>query len=284
MTELDETTKVESSSSISKGFKKFLEKHPVILKAVQWIVPLFLLFVIIITVYWSWFVKLPNVPEENGETSGLFLLLPIVIIILAGVILEWLSDISDKSFQTLLKMKDERKVEEDKLRESLATSGLGHIVDMITYSRTELEMYYRTGLSQQQKSYRNSIWAMWIGFLVIAVGISLFVVELPYVNQKYLNGEVQILTIGGGVLMELVSGFFLYMYRESTYKLTYLYNRQNVLYDSLICLEISKQEKGDQELKRMIVSNILSQASANVHSSWLKRPAAIAKGKKENSK
>ena len=283
MTDQNISSKDENSSGIAAWLKKFLENHPVILKTVKWLVPLFLLVAIIVIAYWSWFVKLPAyIDAPEGQDNGydaLFMFLPVVIIIISIFIIDWLTDISDKSFQTLLELKNERRISEEKLRESLTESGLGHIMDLITYSRKELEIYYEIGRSQQQKSYRNSILAMWIGFLVIASGIALYLVPLPNINQEFLNGNLQILTIGSGVMIEVVGAFFLFMYRESTQKLTYLYDRQNVLYDSLICLEISKEQRGDAEIKRMIVSNILNQASGNIRSPLRKKPKVIQKEK-----
>jgi len=131
------------------------------------------------------------------------------------------------------------------------------LIPLITYSRIELEQYHKIGLSQTQKSYRYSIIAMWIGFLIIAFGIVTYIIPSQYINPDLISGNFQILTIGSGIVTELISALFLWIYKSSMSRLTYFYNRQVFIHNALFAYKISNTMKESDAAKKVIVDKIL---------------------------
>src|SRR5450759_796833 len=83
-------------------------------------------------------------------------------------ILRLIAEDAEKEFNDKLdEIAKKQNSYEDKL---VANDELG-LIPLVTYSRIELEQYYKIGLTQTKKSYAYSIVSMWIGFLIIIVGI-----------------------------------------------------------------------------------------------------------------
>lgn len=137
-----------------------------------------------------------------------------------------------------------------------ANDDLG-LIPMVTYSRIELEQYYKIGLTQTQKSYTYSIVSMWIGFLIIILGIILYLFPSKVTNQELLSGNFQILTIASGILTEFISALFLWIYKSSVNNLTYFYNRQIFIHNTLLAYKIATSMKDGDTTKKIIVEKIL---------------------------
>tara|TARA_R110001592_G_C12970460_1_gene733200 strand:+ start:64 stop:924 length:861 start_codon:yes stop_codon:yes gene_type:complete len=131
------------------------------------------------------------------------------------------------------------------------------LIPLITYSRIELEQYHRIGLNQTQKSYRYSIISMWIGFLIIAFGIITYIIPNKYINPDLIGGNFQVLTIASGIITELISALFLWIYKSSISRLTYFYNRQVFIHNALFAYKISNTMKESDSAKKIIVEKIL---------------------------
>lgn len=142
---------------------------------------------------------------------------------------------------------------EDKLE---ANDDLG-LIPLVTYSRIELEQYYKIGLTQTQKSYTYSIVAMWIGLLIIIFGIILYLFPSKITNQELTSGNFQILTIASGIFTEFISALFLWIYKSSVNNLTYFYNRQIFIHNTLLAYKISTSMKDGDLAKKIIVQKIL---------------------------
>jgi hypothetical protein len=141
-----------------------------------------------------------------------------------------------------------------KILEENDTEGL---IPLITYSRIELEQYHKIGLNQTQKSYRYSIIAMWVGFFIIAFGILTYIIPIKYINPELINGNFQFLTIASGIITELISALFLWIYKSSSNRLTYFYNRQVFIHNALFAYKVSNTMKESDEAKKVIVEKIL---------------------------
>ncbi len=142
---------------------------------------------------------------------------------------------------------------EDKLE---ATDDLG-LIPLVTYSRIELEQYYKIGLTQTQKSYTYSIVSMWIGFIIILLGIILYLFPANITNQDLTSGNFHILTIVSGIFTEFISALFLWIYKSSVNNLTYFYNRQIFIHNTLLAYKISTSMNDADLAKKIIVEKIL---------------------------
>ena len=142
---------------------------------------------------------------------------------------------------------------EDKLEKN-DTLGL---IPLVTYSRIELEQYYKIGLTQTQRSYTYSIVSMWIGFIIIIIGIIFYIVPNKFVNENYASGNLQVLVIASGIVTEFISALFLWIYKSSINNLTYFYNRQIFIHNTLLAFKISTSMNVGDEAKKIIVEKIL---------------------------
>jgi hypothetical protein len=165
---------------------------------------------------------------------------------------------------------DEIEKKQSNYENILEENDIEGLIPLITYSRIELEQYHRIGLNQTQKSYRYSIIAMWIGFLIIAFGILTYIIPNKYINPDLINGNFQILTIASGIITELISALFLWIYKSSIGRLTYFYNRQVFIHNALFAYKISKTMTDSDSAKKIIVEKILEFGIASNKESIIK--------------
>ncbi|MBI1804860.1 MAG: hypothetical protein HY033_12980 [Ignavibacteriae bacterium] len=147
------------------------------------------------------------------------------------------------------------------IENTLEKNEKGGLIPLVKYSRLQLEAYYKIGLSQTQRSFRYSIIAMWIGFLIIIAGIVLYILPVEKVNEKLVESNLQVMTIIGGTVVEFISALFLWVYRNSINQLTYFYNRQIFIHHVLLCAKISDGMKEPDVSKRYIIEKVLDYES-----------------------
>jgi hypothetical protein len=171
-----------------------------------------------------------------------------------SAIFKMYADDAEKEFNFRINEIEDKQSNYEKILREKDTEGL---IPLVTFSRIELEQYYKMGLHQTRRSYQYSIIAMWIGFFIIAFGIISFIIPSSYVNENFTSGNLQILTIGSGVVTEVVSALFLWIYKSSMNRLTYFYNRQVFIHNALLAFKISNSIKESDKAKELIVSKIL---------------------------
>jgi hypothetical protein len=263
-----EEEELNIGGAIKNWIENVLSKSPFLKKVINWLVPIILISGSFYLTYWCWYKNLPlllHAPkgETNGVAGFFILVAPVIAFISSFAIIGWLVDIEDISAKNIYESHLEKlKNEQRAFRERINNSDLDLIIDLVGYSRSELQTYYEMGLGQAKKSYNYSIVAMWLGFLIIVGGIVLYLVPLPYVNNNFLSGNVQVLTVVSGLIVEMIGALFFFMYRNSTNQLIYLYNRQRVMFDSVICLQICREMENKDDVYRLIIENILDYSNA----------------------
>lgn len=151
----------------------------------------------------------------------------------------------------------EIEVKQSGYEEVLKEKDTEGLIPMVTYSRIELEQYYKIGLTQSQRSFQFSMIAMWLGFLIIAFGIVSYIVPASFINRDLVEGNFQILTISSGIVMEVIAALFLGIYRNSMNRSTYFYNRQVFIHNALLAYKIAKSMKEPDLSKQLIIEKIL---------------------------
>jgi len=134
-----------------------------------------------------------------------------------------------------------------------------HLLPMLRYSRTQLETFYELVQKQARRAYANSFMAMWLGFLVLLIGISLFVVPVEKLGLEKPPENFNVVVLVGGVIIEFISALFFWVYRSANEDLTYFFNRQFHMHGSVLCYRIAatmEKPQGD-EAKRAIVDQVL---------------------------
>lgn len=219
--------------------------------------------------YLSWFVWLPDLWKWGFNPISLkavlsvlgaiyLLILPFTPIYafrgaISGILQLYAEDAKSQATQHLQSV-EQKQANFENIIGQKDTEGL---LPLVTYSRLELEQYYLIGIEQAQKSYNNSIIAMWIGFVIIIFGIVSYILPFSLVNEDFQGGNFQILTIGSGVVIELVSALFLFIFRSSTNQLTYFYNRQIFIHNALLSYKMATSMSDPDAAKKAIIDKIL---------------------------
>ena len=219
--------------------------------------------------YLCWFVWLPQLWKWGFQPLSFWAVLSVLgalylLIIpfmpiywvrdtIAGILDLYGEDAKSEASEQLLMM-EEKQENAERIFSQEDTEGL---LPLVNYSRIELKQYYLIGIEQAQKSYNNSIIAMWVGFIIIIFGIVSYILPFSLVNEDLRGGNFQILTIGSGVVIELVSALFLFIFRSSTNQLTYFYNRQIFIHNALLSYKMATSMSDPDAAKKVIIEKIL---------------------------
>lgn len=219
--------------------------------------------------YSCWYVATPivwnwgfNPPSWRGIISllGVFYLgiIPFVPVALGLETINRIFRLYIEEQESAVKQKfSDLDIDQRAAEKALEANDKTGLIPLIQYSRLQLEAYYSIGLSQTQRSFRYCILAMWIGFAVIISGISLYVLPTTQQQAKMTIGDIHIITIAGGVVIEIISALFLWIYRNSINQLTYFYNRQMYIHNVLLCDRIASSMASPDDTKRVIIERVL---------------------------
>jgi hypothetical protein len=250
--------------------RQFLLRRPRAI-TIGWIVVLLAFVAAIGVTVVCWFLLAPPLLEWANEqywhwvpASFAFSLLlfgfPVWSFMGAGALFGYFADISltmeDPAFART--QEAVRKTEQDAINqlEKKDTAGL---LPLLRYSRAQLDAYYHLGLRQTKGSYYNAVIAMWLGFLVICVGIFLYVGPVEYLHLQRPTSDFYILILAGAVIIEFVSALFLWVYSSTTGQLTYYYDLQMHNHIAILCFRIASTMQAQQadETKRIVIARIL---------------------------
>lgn len=173
---------------------------------------------------------------------------------------------------------DEAMLGQDELEKHLQAEDVHGLVKLVRYSRLQLQAYYRIGLSQTQRSFRYSIIAMWIGFFVIVAGVVSYLIPVGVLPSTP-AAPAQQFALLGGLIIELISAAFLWVYKSSINQLTYFYDRQQLNHNALLSFSIAESMTDKDSAKLKIVDRLLAPPPAVVRVSDSKSMKPKAKEK-----
>lgn len=160
--------------------------------------------------------------------------------------------------ESLSRRLEEVKSHRRQAEEILAGQDVSGLLPLVQYSSAQLEAYYEIGMAQTRKSFRYSVVAMWIGFVVIIAGIIPNVVPLEKYGLKASPLGLNLLAMAAGIVIEVISAMFLWIYRSSIAQQTYFYNRQIYTHGVLLSARIAdSMGEGKEKAKQTIVRRIL---------------------------
>ena len=132
------------------------------------------------------------------------------------------------------------------------------LLPLVKYSRAQLEVYYKLGLSQTRWSFAFSVVAMWIGFVFIIGGFLIYVGPAEeWFGVVRPEQDISILILAGGAIIEFVSALFLWVYRSTIGQMTFFYRRQIYAHNVMMCFRIADTMLDADETKKMIVAKFL---------------------------
>jgi len=239
---------------------------------------------------WSWGTQ-PFTAELSWETLkvvpallGILFLCGLAMMAVAGPggaaikILAWYAEAPAAELSRQVDALAAQQEAKERQLEQADPTGLVHLV---TYSRMQLQAYYRMGLTQTQRSFRYSIIAMWLGFAVILIGLLYQVVPLPASWSALLDSsggpaakaDLRVVALAGSTVIELIAALFLWVYRSSIAQLKYFYDRQMHIHNVVMCHRIAGAMKEpdatlakivDKVLERTWATELLAQPSGKV--------------------
>ncbi len=270
----DHRSEREASALRTWKLRQFLIRHPRMLIA-AWGVVVLAVCAALASVYLCWYFVPPYLFKWTAETwwhwipGGFAVLLlycgPIWAGMGVGALTGLIADLSlaaeDLAIRHAQQTVHEKEQEAISRLEQSDSPGL---LPLLKYSRAQLEAYYTVGLSQTRRSFFNSVLAMWLGFVLLLLGVAIYVGPVEAIGLKPPSGDFRWVIMGGAAIVEFISALFLWVYRSATVQQYAFYNRQMHAHTVILCFRIaSTMEKAQaDETKRAIVEKALEWTTA----------------------
>lgn len=253
--------------SFDDTLKKFVDRPNKKLTAVLIFI---LIFIIEIYIIYRWF--WPNILSfwiwgEQAWYSLIFaaiidsFLIIIIIAIVWGTtfkqiskIISWYAEEEQSHFEKTFK---KFEIEEEKFAAEIHEKDDAGLLPAIRYSGEALKTYYGISIQQTRRSFLFSVIAMFIGFFIILIGSASTFGFLTYLFREIKPTDINNIVIAGGVLAEIISVLFLWIYNKSSSQLTYFYNRQIQAHNVILAFRIADTMTDKDKTKHEIVKNIL---------------------------
>jgi hypothetical protein len=261
------TTKVPKTP-LSDLFRRFLEKHPKA-RIVGWCIALLIFLLVIPVAYATWLWLGSPLWEWAKEEwwhfipayfAAIFLIGIPAIVLMGGVgIATYLAEVSLSSEGADIRKAQQtvRETEEDAINRLEQTDSAG-LLPLLKYSRAQLQEYYAIGLKQTRRSFLHSVLAMWLGFILLLVGVALYIGPVEKMGlAKPDKDAFNVLVIGGAVIIEFISALFLWAFRSSTVQLNRFYDRQMHTHAVVMCYRIASTIAQADDTKKAIIEKIL---------------------------
>ncbi|MAR90804.1 MAG: hypothetical protein SV765_03895 [Pseudomonadota bacterium] len=149
-----------------------------------------------------------------------------------------------------------RETEDDAIRRLEQSDDAG-LLPLLKYSRAQLDAYYEIGLKQTRGSFFNAVLAMWLGFLLLLVGIALYVGPVEQLGLTRPPQNFNVLILSGAAIVEFISALFLWVYRSTIAQLTYYYRLQMYNHTSILCFRMASTMNDADPTKQLIIEKIL---------------------------
>jgi hypothetical protein len=242
---------------------------------VAWLIVLGVWALSLVVAYVTWIVGFPMLWGWAGSNVGRIIAAVIGSIFLFCIpIWGWIAAESLTRFVVDTTLTDEavavadarervRTTEADVLGQ-LETSDTAGLLPLLRYSRAQLDAYYVMGLAQTRRSFVNAAIAMWLGFLILLVGLTLQVVPLERFGVPRPTTNINILVISGTLIVEVISALFLWVYRSTIGQLTFYYRLQMQAHTAILSFRIATTmtTKDSDAAKRAIIDKLLDSAMA----------------------
>lgn len=266
---LQQTESPAESKGFAAALRQFLVEHPKYLVA-GWSLVALAFLAAIPAAYISWYLLGRQLLEfANKEWwhwlpafFGFMFLFAIPVWVVMGA--TWLAGFfADLSLSIQgAEIKEAQKTVEEREQEALSkleeTDEAG-LLPLLKYSRAQLDAYYVLGLNQTRRSFSHAVLAMWLGFILLLIGIVLYIAPVENIGLKPPSQDFQTLVLIGALIIEFVSALFLWVYRSTIGQFTYFYRTQMYSHTSILSFRMAstmEREKAD-DTKRAIIEKVL---------------------------
>lgn len=249
-------------------FSRYLERNPKLLM-VGWIYVALVFLLVLPAFYIFWFVMIPDL--WNWMLEGWWHFLPAffgfvflfaipIWVVMHGIttankLLDIYFTIEDSDAK---EARENARETEDEAIQRFRGSDTGDLLQLLKNSRSDLEAYYTTGINQSRRSFRNSVLAMWLGFILLFCGLALYVAPVEQIGINIPDpATFNYLIIGGAAIIEFISALFLWVYRSTSVQLNNLYDREMHTHTVVLCYKIASTLKDSDESKKAIIEKVM---------------------------
>jgi type VI protein secretion system component VasK len=175
--------------------------------------------------------------------------------------------------EALQQAREKARAVEDAVLRELENKDEAGLLHLQRYSRAQLEAYYQMGLQQTRRSFVNATIAMWLGFLILLAGISIYIGPFAGWALKRPPGDFNTIVLASATIVEVIAALFLWVYRSTIAQLTFYYRLQMQSHTSILCYRMADMMEEPDAAIRDIIGHLLKSSLAP------ERPAATqAKG------
>jgi len=149
-----------------------------------------------------------------------------------------------------------RRTEDDALRR-LEKTEMGGLLPLLRYSRAQLEIYYDISLQQTRRSFSNAVTAMWLGFMILILGVALYIGPVERLGLGRPSLDFNVLILSSAAIVEFISALFLWIYRSTISQLTFYYRLQMHSHSAILAFRMATSMGSADEAKCAIITSML---------------------------
>ncbi len=180
----------------------------------------------------------------------------------------WSRNAFSAESEALKQARDRARAVEDAVLRELENKDEAGLLHLQRYSRAQLEAYYQMGLQQTRRSFVNATIAMWLGFLILLAGISIYIGPFAGWGLKRPPGDFNTIVLASATIVEVIAALFLWVYRSTIGQLTFYYRLQMRSHTSILCYRMADTMEDPDPAIREIIAHLLKTSLAP------ERPAA----------
>lgn len=235
---------------------------------VLWGIAALLWLLVPISLYFAWWLGFPWLWRWVGDDwlrgalgvggSIVLFVIPVWAGMIASSVTRFVAgvDLESESAHIAAARERVRETEEDALKR-LETTDQANLLPLLRYSRAQLDAYYAIGLAQTRRSFVNAVIAMWLGFLILILGVALYVGPVETLGLSRPSEDFNILILSSAAIVEFISALFLWVYRSTINQLTFYYRLQMRSHTAILCFRMSTTMENADLAKRAIITSML---------------------------
>jgi hypothetical protein len=197
--------------------------------------------------YWTFVVLMPGLWRWAGDSvfrEAVAVFASILLLYVPGVpgymAYDTTSAMADsKTARAAEKAEAEVQKTEREAIDRLESGDLSGLLPLLRYSRAQLEQYYKMGLAQTKRSFFHALVAMWLGFILLVMGLALYVGPVEKLGLHRPSLDFNLLILATATIIEFISALFLWIYRSTMGQLTYYYRLQMRSHTAILCFRMS---------------------------------------------
>lgn len=218
--------------------------------------------------YFAWFAGLSELWAWSGTSlvrglvailgSLLLLMVPFWVAMIAYSFTGTMTrvSVSPESITVQRAQERVRETEEDALGR-LESTDSANLLPLLRYSRAQLDAYYAIGLEQTRRGFFNAVVAMWLGFVILILGVALYIGPVERFGLQRPDEDFNTLILSSAAIVEFISALFLWVYRSTISQLTFYYRLQMRSHTAILCFRMASTMAESDEAKRAIIASIL---------------------------